>query len=113
MADSLINQYDLAADIGFVKRVQMAIVTAAKQISAEDPDVLLPPPGVKDQDPKQVLHIARAKLAYKVLYQPDYYARLFAHAIAVNPVITDKSADGDINFEVSASWNAFSLGAPT
>lgn len=112
MADLLRDQYELAYNPEFLKRLQMAVVTVAKGIQQEDPEQLITPPGVKDTNPKQALYLKRSALAYKVLFNPKYYAELFGQALAVNPGINDKSEDAALLEEVRASWNAFSLGAP-
>lgn len=112
MAETLMDQYDLSYNPDFQRRMQMAVVSVARSIQAEDPEGLITPPGVKDTNPKQVLFLKRSALAYKVLYEPERYAKLFAQAAAVNPAMGDKADDQAFIDEVRASWNAFSLGAP-
>lgn len=113
---AFIDQYDLAnGNPTFQKRVQAAIVKLAKAIQAEDEAGLALPPGfapagaADDAAKRQKLHDLRASLANKVLLAPAGYAVLFAQAVAANAAISAGSPDNDIEFESSASWNAFAI----
>ena len=86
------DQYDLATNNGFIKRVGMAMVKAAVAVCAET---------YTDDTP------ARATWATQVLRDPEHYARKMAFGVARNNVITVESSDADIEFTVNSIWNAY------
>lgn len=88
-----IDQYTLAQDPTFRSRVEMAMIIAAIQISAEDPTT--------------EYHQQRAQYAQACLANPVSCAANFALGVASNPVITAQSSDSDIQFTVNSQWNAY------
>lgn len=90
------DQFALAVDSEFRQRTLILMVKVALQVQAEDPQT--------------ANHAERSALAYRCLYDPDGMARLFALAVAANPAVLPGAPDGDIEFSVSAVWDAFALG---
>lgn len=91
------DQATLADTPAFQSRVQLAVVTAAVQIAAEEVS------GDKDDE----VYAKRQVLANVVLTSAgqDLLAA-FSWAVASNAAITSASADSDIQFEVNSVWNA-------
>ncbi len=87
------DQWNLASDDEFKRRVQIAMCSAAIAIQAEAPAT-----------PN---HTNRANYAKLVLNSPDSYMPLFALAIcALDPALTPASPDANIQTNVNAVWNA-------
>ena len=92
---------DLARFPGFRDRVQVAMMTAAKDVAAEIEDAS-----------KAEQHRLRRALAMNVLTKPDDWIDAFAWAVVANPVIAYDSPDDAIQFTVNSVWNGIS-GVPT
>ena len=87
------DQWNLASDGEFKRRVQVAMLSAAISIQAE-----------ATATPN---HTNRANYAKLVLNSPDSYMPLFALAIcALDPALTPASPDATIQTNVNAVWNA-------
>lgn len=101
MAAALEDAYTLTRVSSFVERVEAAVVKAAVDVAAETPD----------QSERSRL---RRALSARVLENRDDtdYARRFALAVAVNPVITKSSSDNDIQFTVNSVWDAMAGAEP-
>jgi hypothetical protein len=97
---SLSDIADLATWPPFVRRIQAAMVTAAKDVAAE-----LEP---ENPTPRSTL---RRALSVNVFANLDDYTRRFAIGVATNPAITHASSDNDIQFTVNSIWDAVA-GAP-
>jgi hypothetical protein len=97
---SLSEIYDLSTWQPFVRKVQAAMVTAAKDVAAE-----LEP---ASPTPRSTL---RRSLSVNVFTDLDGYTRRFAIAVATNPVLTYDSPDDAIQFTVNSVWDAIA-GAP-
>ena len=89
------DQLGIAQDGDFIRRVQMAIITAAIEIQAEDPAT--------------VNHVQRSALAHQVLHSPEAFASKFAMGVATG-FITAASVDADIQYTVNSVWNAYAVG---
>ena len=87
------EQHGLAQLPGFVERVKMAVVKSAIAVANEDPTT--------------AGHAARVRYAQAALANPESVARCMALGVASNPVVSDKSVDGDIEFTVASMWNAY------
>jgi hypothetical protein len=93
MAATFADSAALAADPDFVARVTMAMVKSAGFVQAEDPNA--------------ANHVNRCQLAVKALHDTETYGATFAHGVAVNPIITAASTDGDIEFCINSLWDAY------
>ncbi|MGQ0774538.1 MAG: hypothetical protein ACT4NY_08995 [Pseudonocardiales bacterium] len=93
MADNHADAVDLADHPGFQRRVLAAMVKTAVAI------------GVETNDTDQSGFMRRA-LAQRVVADPDSWIRPFAIALAVNPAITLKSMDGDLDWSIGVVWGA-------
>jgi hypothetical protein len=93
-AMTYLEQYQLgASDNTFRQRVQSAILTVARDVSAEATDT-----------PK---HVQRSALAQKVALDPWAYAGIMALGVAIQPGVTAQSADADLYAAASALWNLY------
>lgn len=90
------ESYADAKDPTFQKRVISAIYKAAQNVSSESAS------GKGEQE-----YLKRQNLAFKVKYQGEAMAGQFALSICSGGLVTDQSADGDIEFTVNAQWDAF------
>lgn len=90
------EQYVMTERSRFQHRVEVAIVTAAIAVQAEDPQT--------------ANHAQRSALAYLVLHSPETYARTMALGVVSNVAITPMSTDADIQFSVNSMWDAYALG---
>ncbi|MBP8291464.1 MAG: hypothetical protein KAX65_01750 [Caldilineaceae bacterium] len=90
---TLTEQYNLASNSDFIKRVTMAMINAAIAISNEGAGA--------------ANHALRARHAARVLNEPGNFAPGFALGVASNPVVTAESTDSDIQFTVNSNWDAF------
>lgn len=90
---ALIDQFAVAEDAAFRKRVELAIVQAAIAIVNEDPNT--------------AAHGARVVLAYQVLGSPAQYAATMAVGVAADGAITLGSTDSVIQTRVAAIWTAY------
>lgn len=97
---SLSEIADLATWPPFIRKVQAAMITAAKDVAAE----------AEPESPTPRSQLRRA-LSVNVFADLDDYTRRFAVGVATNPVITYNSPDGDIQFTVNSIWDAVA-GAP-
>jgi uncharacterized protein (DUF736 family) len=92
-----IGQIALAEDGEFQGRVRQAVVTAAVEIMADQPD----------NTPQAIAtHAKRAALANRVLLDPVSLQRAWAYMAASNVSISDESTDSDLQWTVNAMWNA-------
>jgi hypothetical protein len=90
---ALRNQWDLATDDNFMRRVELAMCSAAIAIQAEAT-------GTPN-------HTNRANYAKQVLNAPEQYMPLFSMAVsAVDNTLSSDSTDTAIQNNVSAVWNA-------
>jgi hypothetical protein len=101
MAATLDDIYSLANRSSFRERVYAAAVKAAVDVAAETPD------------PSERSRLRRA-LSARILENRGNidYAALFAVAVAANPVITQSSTDGDVQFTVNSVWDAMAGAEP-
>lgn len=101
MAVALEDAFVLARLDSFRERVEAAVVKAAVDVAAEA------------ADPSERSRLRRA-LSARVLENREGidYASRFALAVAVNPVITKQSVDGDIQFTVNSIWDAMAGAEP-
>lgn len=92
---ALIEQADLALDLDFQKRVEMAVLTASKDVAAELGDM---------SDEK---YARRQSLAITSLINGVNVLQ-WSKLVASNPVITEDSPDDAIQFTVNSLWNSVS-----
>jgi hypothetical protein len=90
------EQFTLAIDDTFIRRVQQAAITAAIAVSAEE----LTNDATVDG--------GRLGYATLVLRQPEKQARTIALSVVTNPAIHPLSTDSDIQFTVNIMWDALS-----
>lgn len=88
-----IDQFGLSDDLQFRKRVEIAIVTVARDIASEAPAT--------------ANHAARATLAKAVANNPVGFAALFAVGCAVQRADATPGTDADLFSAVSALWNLY------
>lgn len=88
------DQYDLAQDTIFRKRIHIAMATAAINVAGE--------PQAEMSD---AAYSKRQALATQALRTPGAFVEVFALAVAQNPAITGASLDSDIQFTVNSVWN--------
>ena len=87
------NQWDLATDDNFKRRVEVAMCAAAIAIQGESGGT--------------ANHTNRTNYARLVLNAPEQYMPLFAMAIcAYDSTLSASSADSTIQNGISAVWNA-------
>ncbi len=90
---ALHDQWNIATDDSFKRRVQIAMLNAAIAISSE-----------ATATPN---HTNRANYAKAVLNDPERYMPLFSLAIcAFDATLTSASPDASINTAVASVWNA-------
>jgi hypothetical protein len=90
-----LEQYDLAHDSAFVRRVTQLTVKSAIAVSSEDPAT--------------ANHAARIAWGNKVLLDPAGYGSLMAHGVVTNAAITAASSDSDVEFTINSMWNAYAV----
>ena len=87
------DQWNIATDDSFMRRVQIAMLSAAIAIQGEST-------GTPN-------HTNRANYAKLVLNAPEQYMPLFSMAVsAYDNALTSSSTDTAIQNDVSAVWNA-------
>ena len=92
-----LGQIELAENGEFQARVRQAVITAAIAILADRPA----------NTPQAIdLHKRRTALASKILTDPLSSQRAWSYAIVSNVAIDGDSTDSDIQWTVSAMWNA-------
>ena len=107
MPNDAYTQQALAADAGFILRVQNALVTIAWQALNEDPTT--------------AGHAARAAYARQVLGDPTTFAKQIAKSIVMRPNVNNfttsveinggivrvvtASGDADLESQLSTDWN--------
>lgn len=89
---AFVDQYALALDVTFQKRILVAMETAATQVQTEDVGT--------------ANHTNRANYAKLVLANPGAYLLPFCQAVVTNAAITSASLDSDLQFQVNSIWNA-------
>ena len=90
---ALHDQWNIATDDSFKRRVQIAMLNAAIAISSE-----------ATVTPN---HTNRANYAKAVLNDPEHYMPLFSLAVTANDAtLTATSPDAAINAAVASVWNA-------
>ena len=95
VAVAYVDQYALGEDAAFRHRIQIALLTAAKDVQAEA------------QGSYTVKQFAkRHQLARSVLLDPTQYIVRFARLVVTNAAITATSVDGDIQFTVNSNWDS-------
>lgn len=95
---SFLTAADLAESRGFRTKVKVAVVNAAAAVVHEDITHFTPSRAEK-----------RALLARSVLNDPERYGEIFVWPVVANQTIAAAgldSPDGDIFFQVSATWDA-------
>ncbi len=97
MANTYLQDDNLATDTTFQTRVKYAALSCASDITSEGS--------------APANHVNRSTLATKVMNNPDGYAVLFAKAIcAIDQNLTSASTDATIKADISAVWNSMSGG---
>lgn len=87
-----LTQYETANDPDFLKRVTMALLDAASNVSTEDPGT--------------AGHAIRAAYATLVANNPGSSAGAVSEAIcAFNAALGAASTDGEIKTSIAAIWN--------
>lgn len=90
---AFLDQWSLANNEDFRKRIEVAIITAAVDINGETPS------GNANIDGK------RKALALSIINSPSSYVERFAKSVVTNVAISVSSNDGDIQFTVNSVWN--------
>jgi Kef-type K+ transport system membrane component KefB len=90
---SFSTQAQLAVDVAFLERVELAIVSAAIDVSNE-----------ATSTPN---HSWRAALAQRVVAAPNTYAQQMAWGIVADTSITSSSTDTVLKNRVAAIWNTY------
>ena len=85
------DQFDLTQNVDFVKKVRVAMCTAATQIVGEAQTTM----------PFHEWRL-RHRLGVAVLNNPDDYVQRFLDAVVTNAAIVTGSIDSDIQFQVNA-----------
>jgi hypothetical protein len=96
---ALSNSIILARSDDFVFRVRVLVCKAAIAIANEAY-------GGEGQ-PTAAQHNKRVAFATKVLGDPDAWSIRMAWGVVSNAVITDTSADSDLEFQIASMWNAY------
>lgn len=96
---SAINQSILANDPVFIKRIRIIGAKSAVAVSNEAY-------GGTGQ-PTAAQHNKRIAYANAYLMDSERYAIQMAWGVASNPVITEDSADGDIEYTINSIWDAY------
>jgi hypothetical protein len=92
---AFVDQYALATDATFSQRVQVAMMTAAVQVSAEALGA------------DETVYDKRQQLAVRVLQSGGASTlQWFIWAVITNAVVTDASTDSDLQFTVDSVWDA-------
>ena len=106
MAESLSDRADLITYEPLLKRVRLAIVSAAIDVAAEPTET-----------PN---HTFRATLAQQILRNPGPWADVFVHGVLVNPNVgiggeqdpTDEAGDSSLQYVVNSLWDAYASTQP-
>jgi hypothetical protein len=85
---------DLATNPAFLRKVQVAMVTAAIEVAQE----------AQEPTPSADYWRLRRALSVNVLTDPVVWAPKFAWAAASNVALTSESTDSDIQFTVNSQW---------
>jgi hypothetical protein len=93
---------DLAANPAFLRRVTVAMVTAALAVAQE----------AQTPVPTADYWRLRRALSVNVLTDPDAWASKFAWAAATNVSITVESSDSDVQWTVNAVWASMAGAGP-
>lgn len=89
-----VDQYDLAQDTAFRKKIHVAMATAGIAVAGEDKSSM-----------GDVKYSKRQTLAHEVLRTPSQFIDMFALAVIQNAAITGSSTDNDIQFTVNSVWD--------
>jgi hypothetical protein len=92
---ALIDLDTLAQNTDFKKKVKVAMVYAATNVSAETVDQNYLP-----------YHNKRIDLSKNILNGPQNYVEPFSYACAARQTLTENSTDGDIQFTVNSLFDA-------
>lgn len=92
---SLLDSAQLASDGEFRARIQVAAITAAKDVIGEEAT-------------DDAVSLRRQSLAFAVLSSPDYLTNRFAWAVASNPAMGPDATDSDIQYTVNSVWSDLS-----
>jgi hypothetical protein len=93
MVSNFLNQYNLAIDLDFQKKVKMAAIKTSIAITNEDQ-------GSMSNDK----YLKRHNLAVSILRGEDITN--FCFAVAANPAINETSTDDDIEYTVVSVFNS-------
>ena len=89
------DQWDIAQNPEFQRRVQQAAVKSAIAVAAEDVET--------------ANHAARLAWGNQVLRSPEAYGKILAYGVLSNATIGAASIDSDIEFTVNSQWNAYAV----
>ena len=89
------EQWNLAQDYTFQRRVQQAAVKSAIAVAAEDVET--------------AKHAERLAWANKILLSPESYGKILTYGVLSNAAIDAESIDSDIEFTVNSQWNAYAV----
>src|SRR4051812_21145943 len=92
---ALLDLDALANNEDFRKRVKVAMVNAAQNVSSEANDPLHMP-----------YHTKRSTHAHNILSGPENYVDSYAYGCAAPGVLNEASTDSDIQFTVNAIFDA-------
>lgn len=93
MANTLLQDYDLARDPDLLRRVEIAIINAAIAINNEANTV----PG----------HTIRAAYAKQVVQQPAVYAVSFAGGVVSDGLTDQTASDASLQVRINSLWNTY------
>jgi hypothetical protein len=89
------EQWDLAQNPEFQRRVQQAAVKSAIAVAAEDAET--------------ANHAARVAWGNQILRSPESYGKMLAYGVLSNAAISAASLDSDIEFTVNSQWDAYAV----
>jgi len=90
---SFLDQYEIANNPDFLKRVRQASIKAAIDVMAE-----------LENTPN---HANRIAFANKVLIEPERYGNVLAFGVLTNAMISLASEDNDIQFTINSLFDAY------
>lgn len=94
MAATYSDAADLATNPSFLRKVQVAMVTAAIAVAQEP----------QEPTPTADYWRLRRALSVNVLMDPVAWAPKFAWAAVSNVALTSESTDSDVQFTINSQW---------
>lgn len=104
----LLDDYDLAQDEEFNKKVQVAVIRHAQKVMGSAPKAEPGPDAKPEELAAYQTFMLQRVFVQRVLDNTTHWAAAMARMLAADPKITKKASDSDIIDAVERHWGAFS-----